>query len=227
MQRLIVSLAASTCLVALLGATAPAHADFHTFVSGNGNDAADCLTPDTACRQIDAAIAKTTGGGTVAVLPGEYAPFTVGLNGLQHDIIAQDGLAVITDSAIAVPGGGNTAILVNVNGVGEMPIKIKGFTVNSGAAGIVILGNGPHVHIENCFIAQSSPGYAIDFRPSSGDPQLYVSNSIISRAVGSGAAGGIRVLPTNAVRTRGRAGQRASREHPHRRPDRRSVHHRQ
>jgi hypothetical protein len=186
-------------LAAMLGVSSPAHAAFTTFVSGNGDDNADCLTPATACRQITAAIDKTTAGGVVAVLPGDYAPFTLGLDGEQVDVIAQDGLAMVTGSLLPVPGGGNAAILVNVNAAGSMPIKIHGFTLSAGGGGIVILGNSPEVFIENCTIVQAGPENGIDFRPSNDTGELHITNTTVSRAVGSPSGIGIRIRPSGGT----------------------------
>lgn len=97
MQRLIVSLAASACLVALLGTPEPAHAAFVTFVSGSGDDVNDCTSLATPCRQIggnDGALSKTTEGGIVHVLPGDYGSFGVTES---VDIIADSGQVSIYD----------------------------------------------------------------------------------------------------------------------------------
>jgi hypothetical protein len=81
MQRLMFSLAAGACLVALFSAAAPAHAGFVTFVSGNGADGVGCgVTPAGACREIfgaTGALAQTDEGGIIHVLPGEYIAFPV------------------------------------------------------------------------------------------------------------------------------------------------------
>jgi hypothetical protein len=73
----------AACVSLLLrGAIDPAQAAPVTFVSGNGNNSNDCLTPATACREFGnnlggGAISKTDSGGTIHVLPGVYQPFEI------------------------------------------------------------------------------------------------------------------------------------------------------
>lgn len=195
-----VSLAASAFLVTMLGAAEPASAASATFVSGNGNNASDCLTPATACRQIDTAISKTDSGGTVAVLPGDYQPFTVGEAGKQVDVIGLDGIATITGLLLPDPSGGtgSAAVVVNVDAAGNLPIKIHGLTIAARGGGILILGNSPEVDIRNCAITSFSSSYAIDFRPGESG-KLFVSDTLIARAVNSGTGGGVRIKPTGGA----------------------------
>jgi hypothetical protein len=199
MQRSTISLAVSACLVALLGAAEPASAAFTTFASGNGNDSNDCATPGTACRQITTAITKTDPGGTVAVLPDDYNPSSVGEAGKQVDIIGQGEVATITGSVLPDPRGGtlNVAVIVNVNAAGTMPIKIHGLTIAAGGGGILILGNSPEVDIRNCVITSAGPTYGIDFQPGQ-DGKLFVSDTLVSRAVGSSSGGAVRIRPIDA-----------------------------
>jgi hypothetical protein len=193
MQRFIVSLAASACFAALLGAAAPAQAQlFATFVSGNGDNGADCGTPNTACREISAAIAKTNAFGVVHVLPGAYN------NGLTVDktldIVAEGGLATV-QGAVALPGGGNSGILVD----GEVVVRIRGLEVHTSTGGIALRGSGGVLYVEDCVLVTDvgSVDYGIDFRPS-GASELYVSDTVVA-ASGSGAlGGGIQIKPTGA-----------------------------
>jgi hypothetical protein len=55
----------------LLFVTAPAHAQFAVFISGDGNDANNCLTLATPCRSLAAAQIAVASGGVIHVLPGE------------------------------------------------------------------------------------------------------------------------------------------------------------
>jgi hypothetical protein len=203
MKRLIASLAASACLVALLGAAAPAHAAFITFVSGDGNDALACTSPATACRQIGGAtgaLSKTDSGGVVHVLPGEYNAFEIPAN-LSVGIIAEGGLASILNGSVPIPGGGEASILVNnTNSVNV--VRIRGLQIESFGTPIAVVGNETTVHIERCVLAPlAGPGfYGVDFRPSGGlVTRLFVSDTIISKQVGARTATGIRIRPTSSA----------------------------
>jgi hypothetical protein len=190
MQRLIHSLAASACLVALLGAATPAHAQtFATFASGNGNDANTCLTPATACREIfgaTGALAKTDEGGIIHVLPGEYIAFPVEKG---VDIVADAGQASIY-TTVAGGGGG---IVVNVSGT--QVVRIRGFLINS-AHGIVINGSGV-VHIEDSTLAGVEARYGILYQPT-GAGELYVSGTKLTRSTVPSNSGGIQIKPTGS-----------------------------
>jgi hypothetical protein len=81
----------------------PAHAfNLTTFVSGAGNDANDCATVSTPCRNLDAALSKTFPSGAIQVLPGNYLSFVVTKS---VDIIADQGGATIVDNGTQAPGG--------------------------------------------------------------------------------------------------------------------------
>ena len=198
MQRFIASLATSACLVALVGAAAPAHAAFATFVSGNGDDNNDCLTPATACRQLNTAtgaIAKADANGIVHVLPGEYEGFFLDKS---LDIVADGGQAsffTIAQAGGPTPGiPGIMAIGINV-GASDV-VRIRGFNLRVGH-GIGIVGSGT-IHIEDCTLTGEPipSSYGIVYAPT-GASELYVSGSTISRANPSNT-GGILIRPTGS-----------------------------
>ena len=190
MQKLLVSLAASACLVALLSAAAPAHAGFVTFVSGNGADGVGCgVTPAGACREIfgaTGALAQTDEGGIIHVLPGEYIAFPVEKG---VDIVADAGQASIY-STVAGGGGG---IVVNVSG--NQVVRIRGFLINS-AHGIVINSSGV-VHIEDSTLMGVEGKYGIVYAPA-GAGELYVSRTTLSHPTVPAQSGGIQVRPTGS-----------------------------
>ena len=195
------SIAASACLVALLGAAVPANAAFITFVSGDGNDALACTSPATACRQIGGAtgaLSKTDSGGVVHVLPGEYDAFEIPQN-LSVGIIAEGGLASILNGSVPIPGGGEASILVN-NTNSENVVRIRGLQIESFGAPIAVVGNETTLHIERCVLAPL-PGFnGIDFRGGGGLlTRLFVSDTIISKQVGPRDATGIRIRPTSSA----------------------------
>jgi hypothetical protein len=113
-----------------------------TFVSGNGNNSNDCLTPATACRELGAPFSggaqfKTSPGGTIHVLPGVYQPFEVYQG---RNILADQGQASIngsieTASSINV---GRASILVDLGNYDAQPLLIRGFTFAGQDSGIAI-----------------------------------------------------------------------------------------
>lgn len=142
MQRLIASLAASACLVALFGAATPAGAaGFVSFVSDSGADTGACGTLATACRQITFALTQTNEGGIIHVLPGEYDAFAVDKS---VEVVADGGQASLFITTISDAG-----IAVNVSGL--KAVRLRGFRI-SAAHGILINGSGGVVHIEDCTI---------------------------------------------------------------------------
>jgi hypothetical protein len=203
MQRLLVSLAATACLVALLGAAAPAHAAFATFVSADGNDANTCLSPATACREIGGAtgaLSKTDSGGVVHVLPGEYDAFAIPAN-LSVGIIAEGGLASVLDGSVPIPGGGVASILIN-NTNSQNVVRIRGLEIESFGTPIAVVGNETTLHVERCVLVPLSGAglYGIDFQPGGSLlTHLFVSDTIISRQVGTRTATGIRIRPTSSA----------------------------
>jgi len=192
MKKSMLSLAASTCLVALLGAAAPAHAAFITFVSGNGLDSNNCPTPATACRQLagaSGAISKTDATGTIHVLAGEYSAFAIDKS---LDVLAEPGTATIADSTfIAIPGGGSASILVSDLNI----VRIQGFHVYNPYAGIAFVGGGK-LYVERCVFVPGSSQFGVDHRPN-GTSELYVSDTILS-GDGSAGGGGISIRPTGS-----------------------------
>ena len=190
MRKFAFPLAASAGLVAFLGAAVPAHAAFATFVSGNGSDAADCLTPDTACREIfgaSGALSKTDEGGLIHVLPGEYIAFTV-VKGV--DIVADGGQASIFST---VAGDAGIAVAVS----GDQVVRIRGFLI-AAANGIVINGGGV-VHIEECTLIGAETKAGIVYTPTEAG-ELYVSDTTLSRPTVPAAAQGrgILIRPTGS-----------------------------
>ena len=194
MQRFFVSLAASACFIALLGAAAPASAAFATFVSGTGTDAPGCAQA-TPCRQISYAITQTDGTGTVHVGAGTYDFFTVTQS---MNVIAEEGTAVV------LYGGGNTPdAAIAVTAAGSDPVLIKGLTVNTIAHRAVLVNAWAKVFIEDCTIRYggggNTDGHGIDFQPTNSSP-LTVSNTTLIRADASPAGGSaIRIRPAGGA----------------------------
>jgi hypothetical protein len=171
----------------LLFVTAPAHAQFAVFISGDGNDANNCLTLATPCRSLAAAQIAVASGGVIHVLPGEYSSVEITKS---VQIIADGGQASISSSTNSA-GGIFAGIIVNA-GPSDV-VLVRGITVDrhgSVAGGRVGLVAGGALHIENCTLVNAGANYGIHFRPS-GNSELVVSNSTIANNIG----GGIEVRP--------------------------------
>lgn len=155
-------------LIALVG-FAPVYAQSAaTFASGNGDDNDDCLTPATACRQISAALTKTLAGGTIQVLPGTY----LGVDVTQSvNIVARGEASIIDNGAIRVS-----------TGFGD-DVRVSGFVVDGEIRGISFDGTGT-LHLEDCTLLPPVARPAVEFEPTSGASQLYVTDTTISRGVG-------------------------------------------
>jgi hypothetical protein len=200
MQRLLVSLAASVCLVALLSA-APAHAAFVTFVSEAGDNGNDCLTIATPCRQIGGAggaLSKMEPGGIVHVAPGEYGAFELLI---PAEIIVDGGHASIIDTSVgAVNAGiaGGAGIVIAV-AAGEV-VRLRGFILDAGH-GVAIGNVGGILHLEDCTFVSSGGGYGIIYQPSAAS-ELYVKDSHLSRYSGETGGGGILVKPVGSGRAK-------------------------
>jgi hypothetical protein len=194
MKRSIAPLAASACLVALLGTAGPAKAAFATFVSGTGTDTGNCDDAANPCRQISYALTKTDGTGTVHVLAGTYDFFTISQS---VNVIAEEGTAVV------LYGGGNTPdAAIAVTAAGADPVLIKGLMVNTIAHRAVLVNTWAKVFIEDCTIRYGGggnpEGHGIDFQPTNSSP-LTVSNTTLIRADPSPAGGhAVRIRPAGS-----------------------------
>ena len=170
------SIATLGWLIVLIG-LAPVYAQSAaTFASGNGDDNDDCLTPATACRQISAALTKTLAGGTIQVLPGTY----LGVDVTQSvNIVAEGEASIIDDGAIRVS-----------TGFGD-DVRVSGFLVDGEIRGISFDGLGT-LHIEDCTLLPPVARAAVEFEPTSGASQLYMTDTTLSR-------GGVLIRPTGSA----------------------------
>ena len=130
------------------------------------DDAADCLTPATACKTINGAIGKAGMGDTVHVEPGTYAEHVVDSGGIS--VIAAAGSPVIAPSS-------GTGMEVT----GGPAVTIQGLTFSSDATGSVELqlddGAGSAIVTGNTFTdpAPTSSDNQVGIMTSSqGDPQI-------------------------------------------------------
>ena len=199
MKRSIVLLAASACLVALLGTAGPARAqNFVTFVAESGLDTNNCESIAQACRQLvgeTGAIAKTPSGGVIHVLPGEYVAFPV--QGKSLDIIADGGQAsVVNNVAGPIENITGNAGIVIVVGAADV-VRVRGFIVNANH-GIAISSAGGIVHLEeNTVIGTFRDRYGIIYRrlPRASSTS---GTRTVAREDGATGGGGILIKPVGA-----------------------------
>jgi hypothetical protein len=181
----------------------PAYAtgiSFQTWASGAGNDANDCLSVSTPCREIATALSKILPGGVINVLPGSYNAFSVDR---AVDIIADQGMAQIVDSATQ-PSGGTFPAGIYVNaGAGDV-VRIRGMTIRQLASpwAAILIASGAALHVENCTLVGTVAGgpAALHFAPTAaangGVPtELSVRNSAIS----GNPAGNVLIKPSAGV----------------------------
>ena len=180
----------------------PAHAlSFTTWASGAGNDANDCLTVSTPCREIFTALSKTLPGGVIQVLPGKYISVVVSQ---AVDIIADQGLASIV-AAGTCPGGPFCAGIYVSAGASDV-VRIRGMIINQAGGSTVGIGfgSGAALHVENCTLVGTAAGgpapAALYFGPataaSGGVPtELSVRNSTITH----NPVGNILIQPSAGV----------------------------
>ena len=185
------TLAAVATAFALLFATAPANAQFAVFISGNGDNLNDCLTPATACRTLAQGQTTVTAGGVIHVLPGEYNSVIITKS---VQIIADQGQASISGSTSGI---GSVFAGIFVNAGPSDVVLVRGMIVDrhgSTSGGGIGLVAGGALHVENCTLVNAGAEFGIHFRPS-GNSELVVSNSTIA----NNAGGGIDVRPGAGV----------------------------
>jgi len=145
------------------------------FVSVNGNDANDCLSPSTACRTLNGGITKVdTGGEVILVDTGSYAGATITKSvkiNVPSGNVAFSGLPIIVNA----PGG--TVVLRGLTMKALNPGVGTGVDIQAAAA----------VFIENCVIDGWSTGVSMLVAG-----ELYIKQSTIRNNTTNG------VLASNA-----------------------------
>jgi len=184
---------AAAALTALAG-SASAQAT-RTWVSGVGDDANPC-SRTAPCKTFTGAISKTAAGGEINCIdPGSYGGVA----------ITKSMTIACEDVEAGVLNGGIHGIVINAAATDV--VVLRGLDIDStpddtGVNGIRFYAGGA-VHIEDCVIRDNQAGElngnGILFMPSSGSPELFVSNSHIT---GNGAATsgtGIHVEPSGSA----------------------------
>jgi Right handed beta helix region len=172
--------------LALMFGGAPAHAQVSVYISEDGSDANDCLTPATACRGFSQAQTVVLSGGVIRVLPGRYSAAAITKS---VQIIADAGEAIIQGGSVSAGGSPFVSLVVNA-GPSDV-VLVHGMIIDDtlGGGGIALVSGGA-LHIDNCTLVSAPALFAIHFRPN-GNSNLVVSNSTIA----GNAGGGIEVLP--------------------------------
>jgi hypothetical protein len=171
--------------ISLLAGATTAQAGIESWVSGTGTDAGTC--PITApCKTFAFAHGQTTANGAINVLSsGNFGPLTITK---PISIVAQGVEAVINTAAggagIIVQAG--PAAIVSLRG---LTIDMRG-TNNMG----ISFAAGGALHVHDSVIRRVTDG--IRFAPTSGNPELYVADTLIADA---GASANVYVQPMGSA----------------------------
>ncbi|MBV8849010.1 MAG: hypothetical protein JOZ16_05435 [Methylobacteriaceae bacterium] len=180
--------AALTCLAAAAHAQAPV-----TFAAGNGDDSHDCLTPNTACRNIFAAHDKTAAGGVIHALAGSYGGIIITK---AIEIIADQGNSTIANTGFSDNNNQSAAINIKA-GAGDI-VRIRGITVdqmNGGSLVGISLNSGAALELENIAIV-NAPGGGLHVIPNVGAAaSIVVKDSFF----GYNLAGNVLIAPKAGV----------------------------
>ena len=191
MTRLLSITAAALALI-ICGLAAPAQAQAtRTWVSGTGDDANPC-SRTAPCKTLAGAISKTAAGGEIDTIDnGAFGAVTInksiGIIGMGP---GQSGVLQTAGSAFIINAGATDVV------------RIEGFAIEgngTASQGINFIAGGA-LHVKNVLIYgfRGPSGNGILFAPSSGNPELYVSDSTIAEN-GGGQGGGLNVAPTSAA----------------------------
>lgn len=152
-----------------------------SFVSVAGVDSATCGDQASPCRDFNAALGRTNGGGEVIALDsGIYAltniAVTKGITLTAAPGIHADLYNTTDSDRISVnAGGGATVVLRNLY------IKGKPGGTNAYGIGVVHVGN---LQVENCVIDRFSQGIGSSDMQNSAD--FFIKDAIVKNSLGSG-----------------------------------------
>ena len=151
------AIGAALCLLAL---TAPASAQFLTFVSATGNDANTCFVQAAPCKTLNRAINQTSAGGEVRLLTS----------------LAGNGFI---NKSLTIEGGRNTVIgTISVNSASAI-VRFRRLNLNGRHAfptGFNLI-NAAAVHIEESSVERyTADGIVLGANVST---ELFISDSVI------------------------------------------------
>lgn len=161
-----------------------------TWVSGVGDDANPC-SRTAPCKTFAGAISKTAAGGEINMLdPGGFGAVTI-----------TKSIAIVNDGGFAsILAAGTNGVVINA-GVNDV-VTLRGLAFNgfgTGLNGIRFLA-GKALHVENCQLFNFTQ-FGIDFEPSSGNAELYVSDTEV-RDINSASSNGVFIQPGVAASAR-------------------------
>ncbi len=159
-----------------------------TWVSGVGDDANPC-SRTAPCKTFAGTMSKTAAGGEINCIdPGGFG--TVSIN---------KSIAIICDNTEAgVLTNGTNGISINAGATDIIYLSgldIEGLNTSS-PTGVNFIAGGA-LHIRNSTIRGFTNG--VNFAPSAGIPELYITNSTIADNGPSGLGNGVLIAPTGAA----------------------------
>ncbi len=188
-----------TCILMAAPGAAYAQAT-RTWVSGVGDDVNPC-SRTAPCKTFPGAISKTAAGGEIDTLdPGSFAAVTV----VKAITLAEEG-----SGEAGILTAGTNGITINCSTDPNCVVVVRGLQIDGGPVGSNSLAGikfiaGRALFVYNTSIRNytggSPNGYGINFAPSSGTSQLFVSNSqiVTNGTFGAGTGAGIFIAPTGA-----------------------------
>ena len=193
------SLAALAAVLSLLqeapALAGPGAVGAKTWVSHNGNDANNCLTPAQACLTFSGALSATAPGGEIGVVDAnDYATASITFS----VSITSDGAGVATINLFG-PFDSGPGLLISA-GAGAV-VSLRGLVIHAYAGGDtgIHITSASAVHIQNCVIRNfqaAGRGYGIAFQPL-GNTQLFVTDTLIYNNGTVAGTAGIYIGPTD------------------------------
>ena len=132
------------------------------YVSTAGNDANDCLSVDTACLTLRAALEKATLSSTIHIGPGEF-PVELGLILKSITLIGAGSDQTVLRAAAAAGSYSSDDVIFLVEGQNPVAIReleISGIRDSSALVGLNVDG-GSNLSLENCRVTQAKIGVLI------------------------------------------------------------------
>jgi len=166
----------------------------HTWVASFGNDSSSFCDRIAPCRTFAGALPKTSYGGEIrCVDAANYERVVIATAVTIACADSQGGIEFTSNAAIRITAGPDDDVVLR----GLFLHKLTEYSSN----GVEFI-SGRSLRIENSVIQDGNPGYGILFNPSSGMPELYVSNSVIASNGDGTTGGGIQIQPTGSAGAR-------------------------
>lgn len=189
--------AAAIAAAAIVGLAGSASAQAtRTWVSGVGDDVNPC-SRTAPCKTFAGAISKTAAGGEINCMDnGAYGAvtitksMTIACEGVEAGVLHSSTNGVVINAGLT-----DVVILRGLDIEGSPP-------VSPGLNGVRFLA-GAALHIENCRIRDSNGatpnGNGVLFAPSSGSPELFISDSFITGHGTATTGAGVQIEPTGSA----------------------------